>query len=344
MKITSIILFAFLFAMLVSCGDIASKNNSGDIKSSLAVIGYKVIPQPFNNEVKATAELIANEQIELMAPLSGQVLDIYFKEGEDVTKGDPIIHIDDRNWKAQILGVKAELEVAQKDFERKKELLKIEGSSQEEVDHAFSVVETLKSQLQQLQLNIDLANVVAPFSGKLGMRNFSKGTYLKQGEIITTLTGLNQLKVDFMLAQEHQKNISIGKQIKVIIDNDTLLASIYAINPLINLQSRTINVRAMLQQNSGTLIMPGTFAEVLVSTNFVKEALLVPTQAVVPEMNNQTVYLYKNGKAVKKIIQMGNRTADKVQVLKGIIPGDTIITTGLLQVKEEMTLQLQSIN
>jgi len=333
----------FLITIIVSCGDTV-KDKPGGSNNGLQVEAYIVTPQPFNNDVVTTAELLASEDVELMAPLSGQVLEIYFKEGEDVEKGDPIIRLDDRNWRAQMLGVEAELDAAQKDYERKKSLIEVEGSSQEEVDNAFSSVEILKSQLQQLQVNIDLANVKAPFSGQIGMRNFSKGAFLKEGEIITTLTGLKHLKVDFTLAQEYQKNINIGKQVLVIVDNDTLKADIYAINPLIDKQSRTIQVRALLKQNPRKIIMPGTYAEILVTTNFIENALLVPTQAVVPEINVQTVYLYKGGKAVRKVIKMGIRTAEKVQILDGIVEGDTVLTTGLLQVKEGMKLQLQSVN
>jgi membrane fusion protein (multidrug efflux system) len=129
----------------------------------------------------------------------------------------------------------------------------------------------------------------------------------------------------------------------VLIERDTLKAKIYAINPIIDAKSRTINVRALLLQNADKIIMPGTFAEVLVTTNFVNDALLVPTQAVVPEINEQTVYLYKSGKAVRKTIQMGNRTAENVQVLNGIAAGDTVVTSGLLQIKNGMDLQIKTI-
>jgi len=328
----------------MSCGDNNGKATPKGAKGRLSVEGYKVIPQPFNSDVTATAELMAGEQVELMAPLSGQVLDIYFKEGSKIREGSPIMHIDDRHWKAQMVGVKAALITAQKDYERKQALLEVEGSSQEDIDKAYSTVETLKSQLQQLQVNINLANVTAPFSGQLGMRNFSKGAFLRQGDIITTITSLQQLKVNFRLAQEYKNSVGPGKKVSVIVDGDTMQASVYAINPIIDQQSRTIHVRALLQQDPDNMIMPGTFAEVLVTTDFVNEALLIPTRAVVPEINDQTVYIYKNGKAVRRAIEMGNRTADMVQVLQGVVAGDTVITTGLLEVKEGMDVQVQLFN
>lgn len=341
-RIPAGILAVSLVSVFASCAD-TDKEQTNAPKLNLPVEGYRVIAQPFNDELITTGNLIANEQVSMMAPVSGQVLDILFKEGSNIRKGDAIIRIDDRQWKAQLAGIKAELDAAEKDYHRKKELLSIEGSSQEEVDNAFSTIETLKSQLKQLQIDIELANVTAPFSGQLGMRNFSKGAFLKQGDVITTLTDINPLKVDFSLSQAHLSSIKIGETVDVFINGDTLEASIYAIDPLIDEQTRTIHVRALLRQAADKTILPGTFAEVLVATNFVKEALLIPTQAVVPSLNEQTVYVYKNGKALRKTIQMGNRNAELVRVIEGVSVGDTIITTGLLQIKEGMDIQLQAI-
>ncbi len=342
-KISIIIITVLVWIFTWSCGN-NDQQNAAQAPRDLQVEGYKVVPTSFNDEIMITAELIPSEQVELMAPMAGQVLDIYFKEGEKVKKGEAIVHIDDREWQAQLIGIKAKLNAAQKDYERKKALLEIEGSSQEEIDQAFSTIQTLKSQLQQLQVKINLARVKAPFSGQLGMRDFSKGAYLKEGQIITTLTAMDQLKVDFTVAQEHTNNVAVGKSVQILVNEDTLKATIYAISPLINMQSRMLNVRALLPQASTNTIIPGAYAEVLLTSNFVKDALIVPTQAVVPEINDQTVYVYQKGRAVKKVVQMGTRTADKVHILKGITAGDTVITTGLLQIKDGMNITLQEIN
>jgi membrane fusion protein, multidrug efflux system len=341
MKVSShvIVLLSIVF-VISSCGTTATPEIE---KTILNVEGYRVVAQPFNSNLTTTAQLMANEQVQLMAPISGQVLAIHFKEGQTVKRGDLLVHMDDRNWQAQLVGVTSELATAKKDLDRKNALLGIGGSSQVEVDQATTRVETLKSQLKQLQVNIDLAKINAPFSGRLGMRNFSQGAFLSQGEVITTLTDFDQLKVDFTISQAHGNSVEIGKKVAVMINGDTLSATIYAINPIIDSQTRTINARALMNQPKGKKIMPGTFAEVIISTDFVKDALLIPTQSIVPSITEQTVYLCKNGKAVRKIIEMGARTADMVQVLKGISAGDTVLTTGLLSVKEGMDLTIQSV-
>lgn len=334
-----------LLFLLVACTENPSEQSGSApaAKPKLSTEAFRVTPVPFSDEIKTTADLLPIEQVSLMAPISGQVLDIYFKEGASVKKGEKIIHIYDRNWRAEIEGLKAQLENKQKDLERKKALLEVGGSTQEEIDELHATTETLNANIQKLQLNIELANVKAPFSGVLGMRDFSEGAFLKEGQEITTLTELNQLKVDFSLPQEFLSSIKIKSTVRLLIGKDTLNTTIYAINPLINSESRTINVRALLKQPTNKMIMPGSFAEVLISTNHIKDAFLVPTQAIVPEINDQTVYVYKSGKAVRKTIQLGIRTADMVHVTQGIYEGDTIITTGLLQVKEGMGIDLQLV-
>jgi len=334
-------LYIALAITTVSCNT-ASNDASADAKPALSVEVIRVIPQTFNSTVLVTAELMPQEQANLMAPIQGEVLEVYFKEGQKIARGQKIIRLDDRSWQAQKAGLTVEVEAAYKDYERKKSLLKIEGSSQEEVDNAFSSLETLKASLQQTQVNINLANVRAPFSGRLGLRNFSKGSYLKQGDLITSLTDVNNLKVDFTLAQDNQNSVEVGKKITVIIGKDTLEAAIYAIDPLIDTQSRTLHVRALLKQQKVKTILPGTYAQVLLATNYINNALLVPTQAVVPEIEEQTVYIVKNGKALRKTVIMGNRTADLVHLKEGINSGDSVITTGLLQIKDGMPVQILS--
>lgn len=337
-SITLLSLVIFLFGR---CSVPANEKAKED---SLQVKGYRVLPQPFQNELITTANIMANEQVELKAPIAGQVIAIHFKEGQSVREGEMLVQLDDRSWQAEMIGVKAELEAAEKDLKRKKALLDIGGSSQLELDQATSMVETLKSQIQQLKVNIDLARVTAPFSGQLGMRNFSKGAFLNQGDIISTLSEISQLKIDFSISQTYRNSIDVGTKVWLLVGSDSLEAVVYAINPVIDPQTRTVNARAMLKQREKSVIMPGTFAEVLITTNYLDDAILIPTQAVVQSINEQTVYISKKGKAVRKVIKMGNRTADKVHVLNGISVGDTILTTGLLSVKEGMDLTFQKVN
>ncbi len=335
-------LFLVISSFLLSCDNEKETSTEG-AKAPLMVEGYLVETSTFDNKFVTTANLMANEQVEVKAPISGQVLNINFKEGSTIRKGQSIVRLDDRSWKAQLMGLEAELEKSSKDYDRKKNLVNAGGSSEKDVQEAFATIERLKSEIRQLEINIDLANVRAPFSGTVGMRDFSLGAYLSQGDVITILTETEKLKVDFSLPSQYKNNLKIGKNITVVVEEDTLSAEIYAISPLINTDSRTIGARAFLNQENERTILPGTYAEVIVSIDSADDALLVPTQAIVPEINDQTVYLFKNGTGERKVVKTGNRNADMVHIVSGLSPGDTVITTGLLQIKQGMNLTLQNL-
>lgn len=342
-KRSGILLLSMIVAVLSSCTNEESKTKGSNITSSLKVAGYKVIPEPFDNDVLATANLLPNEHVTLRAPINGTVLDIYFKEGQFIKKGQPIVHLDDRSWKAELVGVKTALDVAKLKLERKEILFKLDGARKEDIDEGKAEVDRLKSQKQQLEVNIRLANIRAPFSGYLGMRDFSVGAFLKEGDVITSLTQLDNIKVDFSLPESYFSSVEVGDTVQVLINKDTTGAVVYALSPQISSDSKTLSVRAKLSLKNKSTVIPGSFAEVLVSTNFIKDALLVPTQAVVPEINEQTVYLYKGGEVVRKNIKLGTRTPGKVHVLEGISAGDTLITTGLMQIREGQRVELQEV-
>ncbi len=339
----AIIIFISITGLMSSCKNAAEGDTVSAPRSVMQVNGFKVVAKPFENDIKVTANLLAKEQVELMAPIAGMVLGINFNEGQYVKKGALLVHLDDRAWKAQLVGLKAQLTNAEKDLKRKKALLEIEGSSQEEIDLANTNVSSLQAQIQQLEVNIQLANVRAPFTGQIGMRDFSLGAYLKAGDVLTNLTDVENLKVDFNLPEEYRQSIKIGDQVHLLINGDTIASKVYAVNSVISTQSRTVNVRSRLQQPKKQQIMPGAFAEVLIATNYIKDALLVPSQSIVPEIDKETVYVYKSGKVTRNTIKLGARTDESAHVLEGISVGDTIITTGLLQIREGMDVKLQSI-
>lgn len=336
-------LFLALSSVLFACEEQKEIETQAASKSSLQVEGFVVKGKDFESDIKVTANLLAHEQVELKAPIAGTVLGIYFKEGQKVNKGKLLVRVDDRAWKAQLSGLKAQLVNAKKTYDRKEALLEIEGSSQEELDLAKTNIESLEAQIQELQVNIALANIKAPFSGTIGMRDFSVGAYVKEGDVLTTVTDLDQLKVDFNVPEEYFKYLEVGQHVQVLIGSDTVKAKIYAVNPRVDELSRTINVRAWLKQNKDQGFLPGSFAEVLVATSFQKNALMVPSEAIVPEIDKQTVYISKNGKVIRNKIALGARTADLVHVLEGVSLGDTIITTGLLQVREGMSVDFKAI-
>ena len=302
-------------------------------RSLLQVEAIVAEPRRFENKFTSTANLLPFEEVELRAPVSGTVLGIYFREAQNVKEGDLLVRLDDRTLNAQIKGLKVQLNASLSDLRRKSELLKVEGVSEEEVEQSQAAVDGIKSRIEELTVSVNLANIKAPFDGKVGLRNFSIGSYLSQGQTITQLVQTQKLKVDFNIASRYLDEVKVGKMVMVISSSDTLEAEVYAISPFVNATSRTAQVRAVIQNNNRGFI-PGDFAEVQVALNVDNEALVVPTDVIIPELNAQTLFIYRNGKAMRTEVLLGSRTDTEVQVLSGLSPGDTVLTTGLLQVKD----------
>jgi len=327
------LLFALFLILMVSCS--RSNNPVQRQAGTLKVEGYRVDPEFFTVSIRTTGELLSNEEVELKTPVSGNVLNIYFREGQYVNKGELLAEIDNRSWTARKLGLEARLLSAQSELARKKDLLEIEGVSQEEIEQSEAEVVHLKAQIEELEVMIDLAHIRAPFSGWLSMRNFSPGAFLSQGEVITRLVQNNKLKVNFNIPAKYASRVRKDQEVTIISSSsgDTALAVIYAVDPIISTNSRSLQVRALLD-NKNQGFLPGDFAQVVMEVEQFDDALLVPAESVIPEMNNQVVYIAADGKALRQVVETGSRTHNRVQVLKGLSPGDVVLTTGLMTVRD----------
>jgi membrane fusion protein, multidrug efflux system len=322
-----------IFSVTVSCKQNTAQNQGSE--NLYTVEAYQVMPEIYSESIRATGELLSFEETEIMAPVPGNVLNIYFREGQNVNKGDLLVEIDNRSWSARKRGLEAQLISAESDLIRKKDLLQIEGVSQEELEQSQATVSNLKAQIDELDVMIDLAHIQAPYSGRLGMRNFSPGAYLRQGDIITSLVQSHKLRVSFSIPARYATLAKENQEVEVIssASGDTAVAVIYAIDPTINPASRSLQIRAMLDNEQGRFVA-GDFAQIIFDVEQTKDALLVPAESIIPELNTQVVFIARNGRAVRQEVETGSRTRDRVQILNGLSPGDYVLTTGLMEIRD----------
>jgi len=325
----------------ISCEQTPTKGTPGSA-NNLQVNALILKPQYFESRFIANANLLPYEATELKAPISGTVMFIDFEEGQKVLQGQRLIHIDDRIWNARLRGLKAQLSIANSEVDRNASLIEVQGVSQEIVDKAIARIEELQAQIDELQINVSLANVSAPFTGRVGMRDFSLGSYLAQGQTITTIVQNDRLKVDFKLPGRFLQNLKKGETIKMLYQGDTLHATLYAIDPMVDQDSRTVQVRGVMA-NPNEQYSPGVFVEVIIPINKDFQAMVVPSEVIIPDLNAQTVYVYRQGKAQRQLVELGGRTDVNVQILNGLNPGDTVITTGLMEVKNNLPVVIGNI-
>lgn len=316
------------------------KNGGGDKKPS-KVSGIVLKPQIFSDNLSLSGSIEANEQIEVRSEVSGVVESINFQEGSFVSKGQQLFKINDIELRAQLSQARTKQTLASENERRARLLLQKEAISQEEYDIASADFRSAQAQTQLIQAQIAKTSVKAPFSGKIGLRYISKGTYVTPTTVVANLVNTNQVKITFSIPEKYATQMKVNTFLSFTTSGskEKFTAKVYAIEPGIEEATRTLKMRAVAQNPNGKLI-PGTFANVSLPLDNINDALLVPTEALIPVQNGKKVFVSVNGKAKEIMVETGARTEKDVLVLTGLKPGDTVLTTGVMTLKDETPVKV----
>lgn len=326
---------ALIFYRIADNKKSEEKNSKGSgAKSALKVSGIVLKPQVFLDNLSLSGSIEANEQVDIRSEVPGIVESINFEEGTVVSKGQVLFKVNDIELRAQLAQVRTSQGLASENERRAKLLLEKEAISQEEYDIASADFKSSKAQTQLIQAQIAKTTVRAPFSGKIGLRSISKGTYVTPETPIAKLVNTNQLKITFSIPEKYAGQMKVGNALSFTTAGSTekFTAKIYAIEPEIEVATRTLKVRAVAQNPEGKLY-PGTFANVALPLDNIKDALLVPTEALIPIQNGKKIFVSENGKAKEIVVQTGSRTEKEILVLTGLKAGDTVLTSGVMTLK-----------
>ena len=318
------------------------KGAKGKGGPALNVDGIEVKTSEFNNNLEITGSIEANEAVTLRSEVAGLVTGIYFKEGGNVSKGATLVKINDRDIQAQLREALTRQNLSASNENRAKQLLEKGAISQEEYDTSQAELQALRSQVQLIRAQLAKTTIIAPFSGKVGLRNISVGEYLTPNTVIANLLSTNPVKISFSIPEKYVSQLNTNSNISFNIDgrNKTYTGKVFAIEPGINEQTRTLQIKA-LAPNANNELLPGSFAKVKLALTSIKDAILIPTEAVIPVLKGKVVYVTKNGKAQQVPIETGTRTADKILVLSGLNVGDTVLTTGAMALKPEADVKVK---
>jgi membrane fusion protein (multidrug efflux system) len=305
---------------------------------------YIIKPEKIENAVLSTGTAIANESVTLQPEVSGRIIKISFKEGTIVSKGALLVKLYDGDLQAQLKKLKLQEELAQKNEQRLLELRKINAVSEQEYDLTLNQLHTIQADIDLIQANIQKTEIRAPFTGKLGFRNVSEGAFVAPGTIITTVQQLQPLRIDFSVPEKYIQLIKGNQEIEFTAEgsDDVFTAPIYAIDPAIDPDTRSINIRALFA-NRNTQLFPGAFVKIMMPLSTVENGIMIPTEAVIPELKGQKVFISKNGKALPQKVELGLRNDSTVQIISGLSIGDTVITTGIMQLRPESPLKITNL-
>ena len=330
-----------LLLLLAACGGKTERSGPSPGQAALNVKAIVLQPRELEERIQVTGTILANEEVDIRSEISGRVTAIRFREDSRVSKGDLLVRINDSELQAQLKKLELEKKLAEDDVFRKTRLLEMNAVSQEEYDVAVNQLGIIGAEIDLVKSQIDKSTIVAPFGGKVGLRMISPGAYVSPATLITHLQDFNPVRIEFAAQEKYQGKVEKKTTIEFRVEGiDSLFTGqVYAVDPRIDPATRTFMVRASCA-NPDHLLVPGAFARVEVFLQTLPDALMIPSETIMPDIRGERVFLMQNGRAAAVYIRTGVRTEREVQVTQGLQPNDTIITTGLLQIRENMPLQV----
>lgn len=317
--------------------------NSGQ-QNLLQVQGVVLEHESLDDIIYSSGTIQANDVVDLRSESSGRIVDIHFEEGRSVSAGELLLKINDNELQAQRRRAQFQLSLAEQREQRQERLLNRGGVSQEEYDATVNEVNVLIAEIDLIDAQIEKTEIRAPFDGMVGLKFVSTGSFISSDTHIATLNDIDPVKVDFSVPERYFTRVDVGDQINFNVQghDSTFTGEVYAIEPRIDTQTRTLQIRAISENPEGMLV-PGAFANIELILDSSDDALMLPTIAVIPELNRQKVFVYRNGEVEEVEIRTGIRTDRAVRIVDGLVPGDTVLTTGLLQARAGMPVELVNV-
>ena len=311
---------------------------------TLNVNGLVLKPRLLTDEFVTTGLLLPDEEVALSFETSGKIVSISFQEGTKVHKGQLLAKVNDQPLQAQLKKLQTQLDLARNRVYRLEQLLKKDGVSQESYEEAKTSLASLEAEIEGVKVNISLTELRAPFDGVIGLRQVSEGAYATPSTTIAKLTRITPLKVEFSVPERYASQIKSGTDLDFVLEGhqESFNAKVYAVESSVDKDEHVFTARGLYPNADGKL-KPGLYASVKLKKEDIPDALVIPSEAIVPEMGVDKVFCYRGGKAMPVAIEAGIRTAGEVQVLSGLQVGDTIITSGTLQLRMGLPVVLDEI-
>lgn len=312
----------------------APKEAGNRQSKALNVRAVVLSQQGLTDGIFVSGSLVPDEEVNLSFESSGKITDIFFKEGTHVEKGELLAKINDAPLQADLRKKQAQVKLMQDRLYRAKALLEKEAVSKEAFQEAEANLAALEAEIEGVEAQIEQTELRAPFSGIIGLRQVSVGAYATTTTEVATLTKTAPLKVEFNVPERYAGMLPEGTELTFTAEGDltTRNAKVYASDSRVDPETRTFAIRAIYPNADGKLI-PGRYVNVNLVTQRFDNTLAVPSEAIVSEMGIDKVFVCKNGKAQPVEIAKGLRTDAMVQVLRGLVPGDTVITSGTMQLR-----------
>jgi membrane fusion protein (multidrug efflux system) len=312
--------------------------------AGIAVETRRVASAKLPQSLTTVGSLRSEESVMVRPEIAGRVADIAFREGQRVTRGDILVRLDDSIQKADLERANANLVLSRSKYERAIDLRAKGFISSQAKDEAENNLKVAEADSQLAAARLSKMTILAPFSGVIGLRSVSVGDFVKEGQDIVNLEAIDPLKVDFRVPELALSQVRAGQTLQINLDalpEKTYAGQVYAINPLIDANGRSIVIRAQVANVQGAL-RPGMFARVRLFTSESQDTLVVPEEALFPVGEDKYVYKVVDGRAQRQKIEIGQRRDGKVQVLVGLALNEEIVTAGVAKLRDGAALNIVS--
>ena len=293
------------------------------------------------DELITFGSLRPDESVMIRPEIAGRVAQLHFREGQRVKAGALLVSLDDSIVSAEFAQARANLDLAQNNFERAQMLFKRGASNAQALDEASAQQQAARANLALSQARLDKTRILAPYEGVLGLRQASPGDYLSEGQDIVNLEVLDPLKVDFRIPQKAVSQIRLKQVIEVSLDaypGERFQGEIFAVNPRLDEVGRSQAIRAHISNSEGRL-SPGQFVRVSVILAERPNALVIPEEAIMPMGERLLVNLVVAGKVELREVKLGKRQAGKVEIIEGLQGDEVLISAGWQKVRDGMTVR-----
>lgn len=318
-------------------------HTSGPEMTAVTVSASTVKETDLPQEIHVIGTLTA-KSVQITPEIAGHVNAILFKDGASVSRGDVLVQLDDAVYKAKYESAKAKLFYSQNNFRRMALLGKKGIIAQQAIEEADSNLKERKAELDENQVTLNKMKMTAPFDGVIGKSQVNPGDYVNVGQPLVMLTDTKHLRIEYSVPEKYLPHLKIGQVVTITAaayPGKVFIGHLTFISPTINADNRSLSLYAEIE-NTDNLLAPGMFVEASQTLGSTEHALLVPARSLVPVLDGSQVFKVVDGKAYGVNVIIGQRTADSVQVLQGLVKDDVVITDGQMKVKNGMSVKVQS--
>jgi membrane fusion protein (multidrug efflux system) len=324
------VIITVLILINTSCSDQNTESGQFSLPPTPVEVSL-VLKQKVADKFQAVGTIEAIEEITVVSEIDAKVVSLPFEEGSSIEQGDLIAQLDDSQLKAEYIRAEALYTQSQATYNRIKTVVEQKAGTPQDLDDALASLKVAEANLKFAEARLNKSRIVAPFSGMIGARRVSIGSFLRTGETITELANLNEIRINFSAPESFLGELKKGAEVLAsspVYPGHEVKGKIIVLEPIIDTDTRTVRIVARVQ-NPGLKFRPGMSANVSVILSERPDALTIPNEAVFANGDQSFVYIINPDSTVKPApVTLGIQLPDIVEVVNGLEPGAQIVTAG----------------